>query len=185
MGVHISGQAVGLSRGEAEGLGHIPQHRPGPVGDHVGDHGRPLPPVPAVAVLDDLLTAFRFEVQVYVGRPAPLVGQEPFERQPQPERVDPGQAQASTHRRIGSGTTDLAHDVLGSGEVDDVPHHQEVAREAQPLDDVQFVFQPIDRFRVDRPGPPRGGIGLASTSKSEMAQIVHLGGEAVRKREVG
>ena len=185
VGVHVPGQAVGLSRGETEGLGHVPKHRPGPVGDHVGDHGRPLPPVPAVAVLDHLLPAFRFEVQVDVGRPAPFFGQEPFERQPQPEGVDPGETQAPAYRRIGSGATDLAHDVLGSGEVDDVPHHQEVARKAQPLDDVQFVFQPIYRFPVDGSGPPGGGIGLTSPSKGEMAQVVHLGGEALGKGEVG
>ena len=99
-----------LCRGEPEGLHHVPQHTPGAVRDDVRHHRRPFPAISAVAVLDDLLPPVRFEVEVDVGGPSPLLGEEPFEREVEPDRVDPGEADAAAHRRVGTRPADLAED---------------------------------------------------------------------------
>jgi hypothetical protein len=117
----------------------------GPVGDHVGHHGRPLPPVAAVAVLDHLLPPVGLEVDVDVGGTSPLLGEEPLEGQVEPDRVDPGEPEAPAHRRVGTRAPDLAVDVLAAGEVDEVLDHQEVAGEPEPVDDVQLVLEPATR----------------------------------------
>ena len=183
MCIHVPGHAVGLRRGESEGLDHVLEHRAGPVGDHVGDHGGPFSTVPAVAVLDDLLAALRLEIQIDVGRAATLLGQEPLERQAEADGIDPGEIEAAAHRRVGARTPYLAHDVLVPGEVDDVPHHEEVAGEAEALDDVKFVGQTGGSPRLDPPRPVR--IHLPGALEGEVAQVIHLGAETVGHGEVG
>ncbi|GBE21598.1 hypothetical protein BMS3Bbin01_00943 [bacterium BMS3Bbin01] len=100
--IDVLGQAIHLSLGQPEGFADITQHRAGTVGDDIGDHRRTFTPVSAVAVLDDLLPALGLEVEIDVRRPPPLVGEEPLERQVQPNRIDPGEADATTHRRVGA-----------------------------------------------------------------------------------
>ena len=183
-GVEVLGQAVHLGLGEPEGLAHVLQHRAGPVGDDVGHHGRPLPPVALVAVLDDLLAPFRLEVHVDVGGPPPLRRQEPLEGQAEADGVHPGDPQAAAHRRVGAGAADLAVDAPPPGEAHDVPHHQEVAGEAQFADHRQFVLQAGEGRRVDGPRPlPR--VHLAGPFEHQVAQVVHLVAEGPRHGEVG
>ena len=154
-GVHVLGQPVYLGLGEPEGLGHVTEHRPCPVGDHVGHHRRPFPTVLAVAELDHLLPAIGLEVDVDVGWAAPLLGEEPLEGEMEPDRVDPGQPETAAHRRVRPRAPYLAVDVLGAGEVHDVLHHQEVAGKAQGLDDVELVLEPTPGTGVDTVFAPR------------------------------
>ena len=183
-GVEVLGQAVHLGLGEPEGLAHVLEHRAGPVGDHVGHHGRPLPPVALVAVLDDLLAPLRLEVHVDVGRPAPLRRQEPLEGQAEADGVHPGDPQAAAHRRVGARAADLAVDALSPGEAHDVPHHQEVAGEAQFADHRQLVLQAGQGRRVDGPRAlPR--VHLPGPLEDQVAQVVHLAAEGPRHGEVG
>ncbi len=149
MGVDVSGQPVDLCLGEPEGLGHVPQHRPGPIGDHVGDHRRPDTSVPPVHVADHFLPPFGFQVEVDVGGFAPFLRQEPLEGQPQADGIDPGEAEAAAHRRVGAGSPDLAVDVLGSGIVDQVFDQQKEPGVPQSPDDVQFVVEASPGVRVD------------------------------------
>ena len=60
---------------------HVTHGRARLVGDHVGDLGGPVAAVTLVDVLDDLLAAAGLDVQVDVGRPVALRGQEPLEQQ--------------------------------------------------------------------------------------------------------
>jgi hypothetical protein len=72
-GVEVLREAVDLRLGEPECLADVLEHRPGPVGDHVGDHRGALAAVAPVAVLDHLLAALGLEVDVDVGRATALV----------------------------------------------------------------------------------------------------------------
>ncbi len=111
-GIEIAGESVDLSLCESERLADVLEHRPGTVCDDVGDHRCSLPSVTAVAVLDDLLPAFGFEIDVDVRWSAALGGEEPFEREVQPDRVDTGQPETSTDRGVGPRSADLAVDAL-------------------------------------------------------------------------
>ncbi len=182
--VDVTGERIDLGRGESEGLAHVPQHRSGPVGDDVGHHRRPLTSVTPVAILDHLLPPIRLEVEIDVGGPAPFLGQETLERELEPDRVDPGQPQAAAHGRVGAGAPDLAVDVTGAGELDDVPHHQEVAGESQPVDHVELVEQAAPGPRVDA-ALPFSGIHRPRPLPGEMAQVLHLRPEMTRHGEVG
>ena len=97
-GVEVTGEAVDLRLGEAERLPDVLEDGLRPIGDHVRNHRRPLPPVAAVAVLDDLLAPLRLEVDVDIGRPGSLFREETFEGQVQPDGIDPGEAEATTYR---------------------------------------------------------------------------------------
>ena len=182
-GVHVLGQPVYLGLGEPEGLGHITEHRLGPVGDHVGHHRRTLPPVLVVTELDHLLPAIGLEVDVDVGWAAPLLGEEPLEGEMEPDRVDPGQPETAAHRRVGPRAPDLAVDVLGAGEVHDVLHHQEVTGKAQGLDDVQLVLESAPRTGVDTVFAPR--VHVPCPFPGEMTQILHLVPEVAGHGEIG
>jgi len=65
---HRAGQCVDLVGGKAQHLGEFPHRALAAVGDDGGGECRALAPVLAVEVLDDLLAAFVFEVDVDVGR---------------------------------------------------------------------------------------------------------------------
>src|SRR6266516_3206710 len=62
---------IQLLRLVAERPPGVAQRHPRPVRDHVGDLGRPVPAVPFIDVLDDLLPAAVLDVQVNVGRTVP------------------------------------------------------------------------------------------------------------------
>ncbi len=182
-GIDVLRQAVNLRLREAECLSDVPQYRPRPVGDDVRHHGRSFPPVAPVAVLNHLLAPIGFEIEIDVRRPAALLGEEAFEGKPEPDWIDPGQAQAPAHRRVGSRAANLTEDVLLSGELDDVPHHQEVPGEVELPDHRQFVLQPLNSARIDAARPI--GVHLAGTFIGQMAEILHLGSEMTGHGEVG
>ena len=70
-------------------------------------------------------------------------GDEPLERQPVEDGVDRGDAEREAHRRARRGAAALAEDVAAAGEVDDVVHDHEVAREVLLLDDPELVLEPV------------------------------------------
>ena len=93
------------------------------------------------------------EIDVDVGRLAPLGGDEALEQQVDLGRIDRGDAEAVAHRRIGRRAAALAQDVLAAGEADDVVHGEEIARVVELADQAQFLVQ---RLRAQRPGMPAG-----------------------------
>ena len=131
-----------------------------------------MAPVAVVDVLDDLLAAAALDVHVDVGRPVALGGQEPLEEKVQRDGVHVGDAEGVTHRRVGRRAATLAEDAGAAAELDDVPHHQEVAAEPQRLDDVKF---PVELG----PGPcdTLGGalpVAVGAAGGDQAAQVAHL-----------
>ena len=167
-----------LAGGVAEGAGHVAHRRAGPVGDDVGHLRRVLAAVAPVDVLDDLFATVALDVDVDVGRTVALGGQEALEQQTERHRVGLGDAEGEAHRRVGRRPAALAEDVGATAELDDVPHDEEVAGEAELLDDRQLVVDlgPGPRLLLraagaGRPGtvaarsPPARPAGAAMTSR--------------------
>ncbi len=182
-GIDVLGQPVDLGLAEPKGLGDVAENRTCPVGDDIGDHGGALSSVAPVAVLDDLFTAVGFEIEVDVGGPTSILGEKAFEGKPEPDRVDLGQPDAPTYRRITTRTADLTVDIATAGELNEIPHHEEVAGESELLDHRQFMFEPGLGVRVDPPVP--AGVHLPCAFKREMPEVLHLGAEMTRHGKVG
>ena len=166
------GERILLACPVAQCPGRITDRRAGPVGDDVGHLGAVVAPVAVVDVLDDLLAAVALDVDVDVGRPVTRRGQEPLEQQVQRDGVHVGDAEGVTHRRVGRRSPSLAEDPGPAAELDDVPHHQEVAGKPENLDDVEF---PVEL----RPGAlhPLGGalpVAACAPLGDQAAQVVHL-----------
>ena len=137
--VHLLRPGVLLAGRVAQRLGHVAHRRAGPVADDVGHLGRVPAAVAAVDVLDGLLPPAALDVDVDVGGAVALGRQEPLEQQPERHRVGVGDAERVADRRVGGAAPALAVDVGPAAELDDVPHHEEVAGEPQRLDDRELV----------------------------------------------
>ena len=159
----------------AERLGHVAHRRLGAVGDDVGDLRRVVPPVLGVDVLDDLLAPVALDVDVDVGRPVALGRQEALEQQAERHGVGGGDAEGVADGRVGGAAPALAEDVLLPAEPHEVPHDEEVAGEAELLDDRQLVVD-----RAPRPGPQRRH--LACPVRRRPAGARRSGGGRRRRR---
>ena len=82
--------------------------RTGSVGNHFGCHAGPITTVLIVKILEHLLAALVFEVDVDVGCFVPLLADEPLEEHVHLGRVDRGYSQAIAHGRIGRRAATLA-----------------------------------------------------------------------------
>ena len=149
--VDLLGPGILLAGGVAQGLGHVPHRRAGPVGDDVGHLGGIGPAVALVDVLDGLLPPVALDVDVDVRRAVPLRGEEALEEQAQPHRVGVGDPEGVADRRVGGAAPPLAEDPVLPAERHDVPDHQEVPREPQLLDHPQLVID----LPIRRPPPRR------------------------------
>ena len=166
-----------LTRRVAERFGHVADCRTCPIGDHVGNLGGVVAAVALVHVLDDLFSPVALDVDVDVGRAITLRRQEPLEQQPERHGVGLGDAQGVAHRAVGCAAAPLAEDVGPIAELDEIPHHQEVAGEPEMFDDVEFVVD-----GAPGPGPQRQvfmcsrplAIATAATLLDEAAQVLHL-----------
>ena len=143
-------ERVGLPGRDARGLRHLPQRRARPVRDHVGDLRGAVASVAFVDVLDHLFAPLVLDVEVDVGRTVAFGRQEPFEQQPERDRVGLGDAERVTDRAVRRAPPPLAVDVGAAAELDDVVQQQEVAGEAELLDDAELVLDLAHRLRVLR-----------------------------------
>ena len=181
-GVHLLGPGVELAGRVPEGPAHVAHGRAGLVGDHVGDLGGPVAAVALVDVLDDLLAAAGLDVQVDVGRPVALRGQEPLEQQAEGDGVGLGDPDGVADGRVGRRAPALAVDVGAAAELHDVPDDQEVAGEAELLDHGQLVVDLAPGARSPLGAP--GAVAAGRAPAGQLAQPGHLG-VAGRDREVG
>jgi hypothetical protein len=124
-----------------------------------------------VHVLDDLLAPVGFDVDVDVRRAVPLRREEPFEQQPVAHRVDRGDAQGVADRAVGGRAAALAHDSVAAAELDQLPHHQEVAGEAELLDDAQLMLQHAVGVLG---GWPARAVAARRADVGELPQVGHL-----------
>ena len=103
-----------VSSRQAEGLADLADGRAAAIGDHGGGDAGALAAVFAVDVLDHLLAPLVLEIDVDVGRLAPLRRDEALEQQIGAVGIDLGDAEAEAHRGIGRRAAALAEDALRS-----------------------------------------------------------------------
>ena len=170
--VDLLGEGVLLAHRVAEGLGHVSDRRLGPVGDDVGHLGAVVAAVLLVDVLDDLLAAVGLDVDVDVGRAVAFGRQEPLEEEAEGDGVGVGDAEGEAHRGVGRRAPALAEDVGSRAEVDDVPHDEEVAGEAQLVDEVELTVELLPGT-VD-PGGGAGAVPAGAALLDQSAEVAHL-----------
>ena len=102
-------RADGVLR-QREGLADLAHRRAAAIADHGRRQAGALAAVFAVDVLDDLLAPFVLEIDVDVGRLAPLGGDEALEQKIHAVGIDLGDAEAIAHRGIRRRAAALAED---------------------------------------------------------------------------
>ena len=120
-----------------------------------------MTPVLLVDVLNHLLPALVFEIDVDIGRLIAFLRDKSLDEHGHACRVDLGYTQAETYGRVGCRTTPLAQNALRAGKRHDVVHGQEIGLVTKLGNEFQFVSHKSDNaFRhAARPAPfhPRLG----------------------------
>ena len=98
--------------GQAEGLADLADRRAAAIGDDGGGDAGAFAAVFAVDILNDLLAPLVLEIDVDVGRLAPLRRDEALEQQVGAVGIDLGDAEAEADRGIGGRAAALAQDAL-------------------------------------------------------------------------
>ena len=117
-----------VSSRQAERLADLADGRAAAIADHGGGDAGALAPVFAVDVLDHLLAPLVLEIDVDVGRLAPLRRDEALEQQIGALGIDLGDAEAEAHGGIGRRAAALAQDALRAREAHDVVDGEEIGR---------------------------------------------------------
>ena len=112
-------------------------------------------------MLDDLLSTAGLDVEVDIRVTASLRRQEPFEEHLVSDGVYGGDSQGVADCGVGGGPSSLAQDPRLPAELDDGVHDEEVAGEAQGLDDVELVVEHLPGPRVFLWGAVMAGSALA------------------------
>ena len=141
--------------------------------------------VAPVDVLDDLLAAVALDVDVDVRRAVALGRQEALEQQTERHGIRLGDAEGVADRAVGRAASPLAEDVGAVAELDEVPHDEEVAGEAEALDHLELVVD-----GVPGAGPQREvfvrrrplAVAVTGAGLDDAPQELHLR-QAVRTRE--
>ncbi|RMS55643.1 hypothetical protein ALP64_200424 [Pseudomonas syringae pv. actinidiae] len=154
-------QGVDLVRWQAQHLGHVTQCAGTVIGTgHCGQR-RPAPTITPKYVLNDFFAAVMLEIHVDVRWLVALSGNEALEQQVALFRVQFGDPQRVTHRRVGCRPTALTEDVLAAGKLDDVVDRQKVAVELLFGDQGQFLLdlRPRRHTQPLRPAPANTALG--------------------------
>jgi hypothetical protein len=163
--LHLFRPGVLLTWAVPQCLCHVAHGKLRAVADDIRHLRGVQPSVLLVDVLDDLFSAVGVEVDVDVGFFFAHARQESLERQVVENRVDSGDFQQVTDRRVCGGTASLAEDPAPSRESDDVVDDEEVAGKVFSLDDVKLAFDsrsvflrqvgvPFRRSRPDQVAQP-------------------------------
>src|SRR5690349_20614854 len=91
--------------------------------------------------LHDDLAPLVFDVDIDVGRLAPLFRYEPLEEQIIAARIDAGDAEHEAHGAVGSRSAALAQDITRTRESDDAVDREKVRRVAELLDQPQLMLK--------------------------------------------
>ena len=154
VGLHGGFQGAGLERyhpgypvhvpvAHAHASADVPEGGLGGHGAEGDDLGYVVAAVPADHVVQHLVPPVVLEVHVDVRHLLPLQVQEALEDQAVLQRIDIGDAQAVEGDAGRRAAPDAVEDPAPSGEVDDVPHDQEVVGELGVADDFQLVLHPL------------------------------------------
>ena len=125
---------------DPERLPDLARRAPAAIGDDVGGHGRAVPAVLLVDVLNDPLAPIAArQIEIDIGPLAALLRQEPLEEQVHADRIDRGDAEAVAHGAVGRRAAPLHEDPVLAAEVHDVPDDEEVAGEIELLDQIELA----------------------------------------------
>ena len=162
-----------------QGLACIAQCRAGPVTNNGCGQCGPMPAVLLIDVLNHFLASLVFEVDIDVRRLIALFGDEAFKEHAHARRVDLGDAQAITNRRVGRRAPALAGNALGTGKGHDVVDREEVRLVMHLVDELQLVLNLLAHLGRHALGMGVLGEALLSPVFGEVAQP--LGGREARR----
>ena len=140
---HHPGDPVHVPVAHAHAPADVPEGGLGAQGSEADDLGDLVAPVAFDHVVQHLVAAVVLEVHVDVRHLLALQVQESLEDQAVLQRVDIGDAQAVEGYAGRRAAPDSVEDLAPAGEVDDVPHDQEVVGELGVADDLQLVLHSL------------------------------------------
>src|SRR5208337_2965332 len=129
----LGGQRLDKVFGQAERLANIAERAFGAITDDGRAERGMIAAIGLEDPLQDDLAPLVLEIDIYVGRLAPLLRYEALEQEVIALRVDRGDAKHIADTAVGGGAAALAENVLATGEADDRVHGQEIRRIAQRL----------------------------------------------------
>ncbi len=161
------GQSLDEVGRQAEGFPHLARAAPAAIGNHVGRHGRAVPAVALVDVLDDLLAAVAArQVEVDVGPLPALLGEEALEEQLHAHRIDRRDLERVAHRAVRRRAPPLDEDVVPATVLDQIPDDEEVTRQVQASDETELALDLLARPLGQRArAVPRPGAALAERAE--------------------
>src|SRR5580698_1082842 len=119
--LHDLGEVAAVFRTQAEHFAQVAQSAARPVHDHRRGDGRALATVLFIDVLDDLLAAVVFEIDIDVRRLTALLRKETLEQQNRAALgIDRGDAEAVADERVRGGPPTLTQNILFLRELDEV-----------------------------------------------------------------
>ena len=143
------GHSVALGVGHIQNPSHVPDHALGRQGTEGYNLHDPIPSILLHHIVDNLLTAFKAEININIRHGYSFRIQKPLEQQVIADGVNIRNSQAvgddASRRRASSRPY---HDVVGAGEVDKIPHNQEVIHIAHGLYDGKLIVQTLSQASV-------------------------------------
>ena len=154
---NLRGQQFDEIFGQAERLADIAQRPLGAVAD---DRRAERGMIAAIGVehpLQDDLAPLMLEIDIDVGRLAPLLRDETLEQKIVALGIDRGDAEHIADGAVGGRAAALTENVLAAGKTDDRVHRQEIGRIAELLDEAQLMGEDRHHFIGHAFGIARGG----------------------------
>ena len=136
----IAFHLVNFLFGQTEHLAQLATKRIALEGDRCAKQGDVLCAIFFEDVRDDMVAVAPREVEVEVGRTAPLGVEETLKIQVQLYRVHIGDFQAISHHAIGPAAPPDVVKSLRHCEAHNIPSDEEIGAKAHPLDDVQLLL---------------------------------------------
>ena len=130
--------------GQAESLAHLAKGGTGAIGDDGGGDGGIVAAVMIENILDHLLAPLMLEIDVDIGRLAPVGRDEALEEKAGSLRGDFGDADDIADERIGRRAAPLAQNAARAGELDDMMDGEEIGLVFERADDRELM---LDRLR--------------------------------------
>ena len=129
-----------------ECLAHIANRRTPAIRNHVGRHRRAAVAVALIDVLNRALAIFAAgQIEIDIGPFAAFFGKKTLEEQVHADWVHGGDAERITDRAIGRRAAPLHQNSFPAAELDDIPDDQEIAGEAELLNQCEFALNLLPR----------------------------------------
>ena len=168
----------------AEGAAHVANGGPGGQRAKRADLGHVGSPVAALHIFNHLAATFLAEIDVDIGRLAPVDIEKPLEEQVVFQWADVREVEGVGHQRTNTRTSRRRWNPHLAGIAHEIPDNQEVTAKAERVDDTHFPVKPIHHLRMERarfraagnrriaPALRHAGISLAQPLHAEAPQFV-------------